>query len=258
MPYLEVNSLPLYYEIHGSGEDLVLLHHGFGSSKIWHDIMPALVETGFRVTMFDRRGYGGSEPGPEFDRYFTREDFASACVSEMEEVLEKLAIREFHLIGQCEGGVIACHFAAAHPGAVRSLVAASAQCYSTMPMREFNILKFPKPFREMDEDFRRKMVYWHGEDKAEYLFDLFRIIGGAYGHGWFDLREQLAAVSCPALVIYPDRSGLFDVDQGVAFYKSLPDGELAVMPSCGHNTYDQRPEEYLRLIRDFYIRRGFL
>ena len=60
----------------------------------------------------------------------------------------------------------------------------------------------------------------------------------------FDLRPTLELVNCPTLVLYPDRSFLFEVEQGVAFYRHLPKGELAVLPNCGHNTYDEQPEQY--------------
>jgi pimeloyl-ACP methyl ester carboxylesterase len=55
-------------------------------------------------------------------------------------------------------------------------------------------------------------------------------------------------------VLYPDRSFLFGVEQGVTFYRLLPRGELAVLPKCGHNTYDQKPEDYVREILAFLDR----
>jgi pimeloyl-ACP methyl ester carboxylesterase len=48
--------------------------------------------------------------------------------------------------------------------------------------------------------------------------------------------------------------GTVDVEQAVAFYRHLSRGELAVFPKCGHNTYEQRPEDYIRTILDFIIR----
>jgi pimeloyl-ACP methyl ester carboxylesterase len=65
------------------------------------------------------------------------------------------------------------------------------------------------------------------------------------------------SVSCPALVLYPDRSFLFPVEQGVSFYRHLPKGELAVLPNCGHNTYEHRPKDYVRHVLQFYRRHDF-
>jgi pimeloyl-ACP methyl ester carboxylesterase len=95
---------------------------------------------------------------------------------------------------------------------------------------------------------------WHGEAHAEFLYNLFSTHGGAYGVGSFDIRSVLGSVTCPTLVLYPDRSFLFDVGQALALYKGLPHGELAVLPHCGHNTYEQRPEDYVRIVTEFHER----
>jgi len=72
-----------------------------------------------------------------------------------------------------------------------------------------------------------------------------------------DLRPHLPSVTCPTLVLYPDRSILFEVEQAVAFYRHLPRGELAVLPRCGHNTYEDRPGEYIRHVLDFLDRNNY-
>lgn len=53
------------------------------------------------------------------------------------------------------------------------------------------------------------------------------------------------------MVLYPDRSIIFDVQQGVNFYKALPKGELAVLPNCGHNTYEHQPKNYIHHVSEF-------
>ena len=58
MPFANINGIKVYYEVHGDGDTIVLLHYGFGSTKMWKDIYPRLVEKGYRVIMYDRRGYG--------------------------------------------------------------------------------------------------------------------------------------------------------------------------------------------------------
>lgn len=254
MPYLTINSLQVYYETHGEGETLILLHHGFGCTKIWKDIYPALVEAGCRVVMYDRRGYGRSEGGPDFVDFYVSEHFCEDSVRELEDLSQALGLGEVHLVGQCEGGVHALNYARKHPGEVRSVTISSTQCYSTVTMEMFNAEKFPKPFQDLDQDLREKLLDWHGEKHAETSFNQFRRFGGAYGRGVFDLRPVLGSVTCPTLILYPDRSSIFDVEQGFAFYRHLPRGELAVLPRCGHNTYEQRPRDYVRHVLEFLER----
>ncbi len=248
-----MNNLKVYFETHGEGETILLLHHGFGCTKMWKDILPGLVQAGYRVILYDRRGYGRSERGDGFDEFYVSDGFRPQSVEELKDLKAQLGIGPCHLIGQCEGGVVAVDYSAAYPGEVRSLVTSSTQCFSKVPMTELNPTKFLKSFKELDPEIQGKFVDWHGE-YAETSFNQFRRFGGEYGMDYFDLRNQLHRVACPALVIYPDRSAVFDVEQGVEFYKHLLLGELMVLPNCGHNTYEERTEEYLKAVLDFLKR----
>lgn len=65
MPYITVgkeNSGPidLYYEDHGTGKPVVLVHGWPLSSKSWEKQVPALIDAGYRVVAYDRRGFGNS------------------------------------------------------------------------------------------------------------------------------------------------------------------------------------------------------
>jgi pimeloyl-ACP methyl ester carboxylesterase len=254
VPFAEIQGLKIYYEDHGDGEAIVLLHHGFGCTRMWADIWPAFVEKGYRIIMYDRRGYGQSEKGPDFLSFYVSDNFRPASVQELDVIQSQLALDSFHLVGQCEGGVIAVDYAIAHPERVKTITMSSTQCYSTMTMAEFNVLKMPNPFCDLDQEIKTKLTQWHGVAHVEAFYEQFRTYGGAYGTGVFDLRGQLPSVSCPALVLYPDRSFLFPVEQGVAMYHALPKGELAILPDCGHNTYEEQPAAYSRIILNFLKR----
>jgi pimeloyl-ACP methyl ester carboxylesterase len=257
MTELKINGRSFYYELHGEeGETVVLLHHGFGSLTMWKNIWPELVKNGYRVLMYDRRGYGRSEGGDDFLDFHLSDRFRAESVDELGQLAVRLGLEAFHLVGQCEGGVIALQFAARYPRRVMSVTAASTLCFTDSTMIEFNRVKFPKSFNEMPEDVRAKMVEWHGPDRAEAYFEQFRTAGGAYGSGVYDLRGVLGMVSKPALVIYPDRSVLFEVEQGVHMYRCLPQGELVVLPYCGHNSYEYQPGEYVHFLVKFLKRHG--
>ncbi len=256
MPFTEINEIPTYYEIHGDGgkgDTIVLLHHGFGSTKMWKEIFPGLVERGYRVIMYDRRGYGQSAKGSDFKKFYISDKFRPESIKELATLREILRFDSFHIIGHCEGGVLGVDYAVKYSQQVKTVSISSTQCYSKMTMAEFNSLKFPKPLQDLDPGLREKMIDWHGKD-AESSYNLFRTYGGAYGKDIFDLRDLLPSVTCPSLVLYPDRSFLFDVEQAVSFYRHLPKGELAVIPNCGHNTYEYQPEEYLRIVLNFLER----
>jgi pimeloyl-ACP methyl ester carboxylesterase len=254
MPKLSIDGVNIHYEVHGQGEPLVLLHHGFGSLKMWEDLLPAFAAR-YRVVAYDRRGFGESEEGEGFEDYYRSEQYNENSVKELSTLLAYLNITDgIRLLGQCEGGVIGFWYAARNPRRVKAIAISSTLCCSTIMMPELNRTRMFASFEEADSEFQHKLVFWHGEARARRLYALALPGGGAYGSGFFDLRDTLKNVRCPALVLYPDRSKLFEVEQGVLMYRSLPDGELAVLPRCGHNTYALQPEEYQRIILSFFDR----
>ncbi|MBW1910888.1 MAG: alpha/beta fold hydrolase, partial [Deltaproteobacteria bacterium] len=135
MPFTETNGIKTYYEIHGEsgkGDTIVLLHHGFGCTKMWKDIYPGLVENGYKVIMYDRRGYGQSERKADFEEFYVSDRFRPESVKELAILRESLHLDSFHIIGQCEGGVIGVDYAAKYPDQVLSFVTSSTQCYSNI------------------------------------------------------------------------------------------------------------------------------
>ena len=253
MPMMRLNGADCYYEVHGEGIPVILLHHGFGCTKMWKGIFPSLVEAGYRVILYDRRGFGRSSK-EGFPDFYVSDSYREDSVEELRQLVDALGVDRFHLVGQCEGGVVGVDFAAAYPERVKTLMTSSTQCYSEGTMEAFNAAKFPRTFGELDAALQEKMLTWHGKGYAERLYHQFCRYGGAYGRGVFDLRPQLRKVSCPSLVLYPDRSFLFPVEQGVAFYRNLPKGELAVLPKCGHNTYEKQPGSYAEILLSFFKR----
>lgn len=254
MPTTCINGLEIYYEVHGEGEPLILIHHGFGCTKMWEDVLAYFTEK-YKVIMYDRRGFGKSERGGHFREYYLSEQYCDNSVKELAALLEHLDIQDrINIVGQCEGGAIGFHYTVEHPDKVKTIVAASTLCFSETTVPEYCSGKIFPSFEAADTEFQEKAKKWHGDILGPDLYSLFVQMGGAYGKEIFDLRAVLKRIQCAALVLYPDRSGLFDVEQGVLMYRSLPHGELAVIPNCGHNTYEQEPGDYQKIVLSFLER----
>jgi len=101
MPYIKVGqensgSIDLYYEDHGSGRPVVLIHGYPLSGRAWDRQIPALLENGHRVITYDRRGFGkSSQPTTGYD-YDT---FAN----DLHTLLHTLGLREVTLVGHSMG-----------------------------------------------------------------------------------------------------------------------------------------------------------
>jgi pimeloyl-ACP methyl ester carboxylesterase len=114
MSYADVNGLSLYYEEHGSGEPLVLLHGGIGSGDMFVALVPELA-TGRRVITVDLQGHGRTA---DIDRPFSPE----AMADDIAALAAHLGLAQIDLLGYSLGGAVALRTAIQHPALVRRLV----------------------------------------------------------------------------------------------------------------------------------------
>lgn len=102
MPFVTVGKensghIDLYYEDHGSGKPVVLIHGYPLSGASWEKQIPALLDAGYRVITYDRRGFGRSSQPATGYNYDT---FAA----DLHELVTKLGLGDFALIGFSMGG----------------------------------------------------------------------------------------------------------------------------------------------------------
>ena len=101
MPYIKVGqensgSIDLYYEDHGSGQPIVLIHGYPLSGRAWDKQVPVLLDDGRRVITYDRRGFGkSSQPvtGYDYDTF----------AADLNTLLETLDLRDVTLVGHSMG-----------------------------------------------------------------------------------------------------------------------------------------------------------
>jgi pimeloyl-ACP methyl ester carboxylesterase len=117
MSHADVNGLSLYYEEHGSGEPLVLLHGGIGAGELLAPIVPALAAAR-RVIAVDLPGHGHS---PYVDRPLRAETMADDIAA----LIEHLGLGQTDLMGYSLGGLVSLRTAIQHPALVRRLVLVS-------------------------------------------------------------------------------------------------------------------------------------
>jgi non-heme chloroperoxidase len=102
MPYITVGkensgNIDIYYEDHGSGKPVVLIHGYPLSGASWEKQVPGLLEAGHRVITYDRRGFGKSSQPTTGYNYDT---FAE----DLYKVVTHLELRDFALVGFSMGG----------------------------------------------------------------------------------------------------------------------------------------------------------
>ena len=115
--YAPVNGLKLYYEVHGAGQPLVLLHGGVGATEMFSPILPALSKTR-QVIAVDMQAHGRTA---DIDRPLSME----AMADDVAALIQYLRIEKADVMGYSLGGGVALRTAIQHPGIVRKLVVVS-------------------------------------------------------------------------------------------------------------------------------------
>lgn len=116
--YADVNGINLYYETHGTGRPLILLHGGLGSGEMFGPILPALV-AGHQVIAVDLQGHGRTA---DIDRPIDIRLMAGDIAA----LIGRLGLDHPDVMGYSLGGGVALQTAVQHPELIRRLVIVSA------------------------------------------------------------------------------------------------------------------------------------
>lgn len=249
MPYFDVPDARIYFEQHGSGEPLVLIHGFFWSGEAWAKLIPRIAER-YRVIVPDLRGHGRSGGEPETLHH---DHFAHDLLA----LLDHLDLDRAHFVGHSSGGMSLIHLGLIAPERARTLTLVSATYrYDERAMAEMVRVVEEMPERpRVIERARHLHGPWHGDDYWRILGEVFR----SYTVGVPELHFQpsdLARIDRPVLILHGDRDRFFPVDVPLAMYAAFPDAELAIVPACGHFLPKEQPELFLAILTDFLARRA--
>ena len=132
MSYVPVNGIRMYYEVHGEGRPLVLLHGAFGNSLNWGGILPELAKVR-KVYVFEQQGHGHTE---DRDAPLSYE----AMVEDTAALMESLELEGADVFGFSDGGVVGFGLAIRYPRLVGRLAvygAGTGRLSEVMPAEEY-------------------------------------------------------------------------------------------------------------------------
>jgi pimeloyl-ACP methyl ester carboxylesterase len=251
--YAPVNGLRMYYEIHGAGEPLVLLHGAFGAIDLWGPILSTLAEH-HQVMAVELQGHGHT--ADIVDRPLGYEQMAD----DVGALMEHLGIERADVVGYSMGGTTGLQLAIRHPQRVRKLVAVSPNYRSDgyYPELLAGLLQMtPEIFAGTPEEAAYLRHAPQPEDfpvLVEKQKDL--------PQGFAFPEQDVAAIAAPTLLIYGD-SDVVRPEHAVALFRllgggvpgdlvGLPGSQLAILPGTTHRSIvDERADQLLTVIAPF-------
>lgn len=250
--YASVNGLDMYYEIHGTGEPLIILHGAYMSIGLMGDIVPRLAETR-QVIAVELQGHGRTA---DIDRPLRYEYMADDVAA----LMQVLGIEKADVFGYSMGGAAAVQMAIRHPERVNRLIAASV-AYKTGGVYPEAMSGFETITPEVFEGTPYKAEYLrlaprpHDFPKlVEKLLDLDTQV-----HDW--PVAQIQGMTSPTLLIVGD-SDIVRPEHAVEMFKllgggvpgdlvGLPKAQLAILPGTMHISIIDRVELLNAMIVDF-------
>jgi pimeloyl-ACP methyl ester carboxylesterase len=218
--YADVNGIRMYYELHGSGRPLVLIHGGGSTiTTSFGRILPALA-TSHRVIAVELQAHGRTS-----DRGVP-ETFAQDA-DDVAELLRQLNVPRADILGFSNGGSTALQIGIRHPDRVNKLVAISAiYRHDGMPPEFWTFMK-KGSFADMPQVYKDEFLRLT-PDSAKlmtmYRRDRDRMVG------FRDWRaSDIRAITAPTLVVGSDQD-VVRPEHAVEMMRLLPHGRLAIFP----------------------------
>jgi pimeloyl-ACP methyl ester carboxylesterase len=248
-----VNGLQMYYEIHGEGEPLVLVHGAYASSSMWGPILERLAQK-HRVIALDMQGHGQTGDIDRPLRYETMADDVAA-------LMDHFGIASADIFGYSMGAGVGLQFALRHPEKVRRQVLASGsfrhdgmypevlagisqvtpEVFAGSPMEALYMAEAPNP-----ADWPVLIEKLKDLDAQEFIWP----------------EDEIRAISSPTFLILGD-GDVVTPEHAVEMFRlfgggvpadltGLPKSRLAILPATTHVTVaSEQPERLVGMIEDF-------
>ena len=195
--YADVNGIKLYYEVHGAGRPLVLLHGGLGAGSMFGENLTALAKN-HQVILVDMQGHGRTA---DVDRPMTLE----AMADDIAALLTSLKIPQADVMGYSLGGGVALQTAVRHPEMVRKLVLVSTVLRSSAYYPELRAQQKMVSSAVADQ-MKGTPMYALYMAVAPRKQDFPRLLDkiGTFMKSDFDFTSQFAALKAPVLYMIGD------------------------------------------------------
>jgi pimeloyl-ACP methyl ester carboxylesterase len=252
--YAPVNGLEMYYEVHGSGEPVVLLHGAFMTiTNNWTGWIGELAKTR-KVIAVEMQGHGRTA---DIERDISSENLADDVAA----LLDHLKIPKADLIGYSMGGAVAMQCAIRHPDKVRKVVVISSAFRRDGMVKEA-LDMFPTltadAFKGSPIEVEYKKLSPTPDDFPKFVKRLLATASSGHDLG----ADKLKATTAPMFFIHGDADGIrlehisemFRLKGGEVHGDMRPRSasRLAILPDTTHVTLMDRMPVIVPMVNDFF------
>lgn len=252
--YASVNGLKMYYEVHGQGEPVVMLHGAFMSIPgDWSDWIAELAKTR-KVIAVEMQGHGRTA---DIDREMTFENLSDDVAA----LLDQLKIPSADIIGYSLGGAVAMQCAIRHPEKTRKVVSISAVIRRDGWVKEgVEALAglTPDVFKGSPLETEYKKLSPTPDKFPDFIKHIVTMVSKPYDLG----ADKFKATKAPMFFIHGDADGvrfehiaeMYRLKGGTDIHGDMfprSASRLAIIPDTTHVTLMNRRQTIIPMINDF-------
>jgi len=266
--WVQVDGLNVRFQRSGSGPPLVLVHGLLGYSFSWRFVIPQLAQ-GREVFAVDMPGSGLSDCNGRLECNLR------SAAQRLLKFMDAIGVAACDLVGSSYGGATALMAAALAPARIRTLVLVSpANPWSKIgskrlallnlplmsaifpraarmctPLNAFSISRMFADSRQMPADTLRGYSLVLARDGVlEHAVKIVR----AWHKDMKELEAELPKVAeTPVLLLWGSKDRVVDAGSAELLRRRLHRAKMTVIPGAGHLPYEERPQEFSRIILDF-------
>jgi len=243
--YLEIDNANIYYEeIENAGKPtLLFLHGGFGNIADFNPIVPMFVAD-YHIVGIDSRGHGKSTLGTDRLSY-------KRLQLDVEKVVNHLQLKNIHIIGFSDGGIIACRLAISNNISIQKIVTIGATWSLSDAESTEKELAGITP-KEIIEFFEQNFDFYKQHnpipDAANFVDCALKM--------WFDKTEDgypqasVEKISVPVLVIRGNDDTV-PLESVVEFTIKVQNSILFNIPFAPHLAFEKYPQFLVEITKDF-------
>jgi 3-oxoadipate enol-lactonase len=262
MPYLKVNDIQMYYELHGpENADVIVLSNGIFMSTASWGFQTAAVKQHFRVLLYDCRGMWQSDhpTGP-----YSMEQHAD----DLAVLLTELGIQKAHIAGISYGGEISMVFAGKYPERVRSLIVSSAVSQidpmlgvigkswagALLSGDAGTLFDVTLPYNFSEDWLAANGKLLEASRKRFGLMDLKSAGELMSAFSKINFTAELKKISAPTLVLVGELDTLKPRKYSEIIAREIKGSELVIIPHGGHAVCLEQPAAFNSVVLGFVLK----
>ena len=236
MPTVTLSDTSIYYDTHGQGNSLLLLHAGWGRPVNNFELQMEALSGRFHLLMPDRRGYGRSA---RIDALPI--DFHRQAAADMLAVLDHATVDEAWVWGHSDGAVVGAWMAILAPQRVRALVFEGGHLYARKQASRGRALmeRVSERPESLPAEMQTALADWHGVDYWKRLLwmwtEAWRLL---YERGGDLYDGRLGEIQCPVLVVHGGQDPHTSLDEVQELADRIPHSSTLFVPEAGHCLHD--------------------